>query len=242
MRRLPIVAAVLALPLVVTACGKSSSTPSSLKSPSAEATSSAPSATPVTGDDKTRAAAIQLTVADLPDGWKSQKITTTKAKERQEDADFDACLGVPTVEDVETTSNEVEFDRSDGFAFLSGLINVTKTEDQAQAYQAALTGPKMIDCSVASERKYFPPPAGSKVVSITGSKLDVPAPGIGVRTVLTLQLKNGRKVTITSDVYGVVVKRFVVQLNFTGLIQPMQKALEVDVSTKVFTRALANAS
>ena len=241
MRRLPILATVLALPMVMTACN-SSSTPSSLKSPSAAPTSAAPSVTPVTGDDKARAAAIQVAAGDLPAGWKPEKITETAAKQRQIDTDFDRCLGAPVVEDVETTSNEVEFSRSDGFAFVEGLINVTKTEAQAQLYQRVLSGPKGISCAIANERKYLPPPSGSKLVSVTGSRLDVPAPGIGIRTVATLRLQNGREISITTDDYGIVVKRFVVQVSCTGFVQPLQKTLEVGVAAKVFARALADAA
>ena len=242
MNRLLVVTAALALPIAVTSCSNSKPSPSSLNTPSATPTPTTPTPTPVTGNDKTRAAAIQVHLADLPDGWKAQKITTTAAKQRAEDAAFDKCLSVPTVEDVETTSSDVEFGRSDGFAFVDGLINVTKTEEQAQQYQTALAGSKAVTCAVSNARKFLTAPAGAKIVSITGSKLDVPGGGIGIRSVVTLQFKNGRKVSITSDDYGIVVKRFVIQATFTGVIQPMQQTFELGVVTKVFTRALASAA
>jgi len=245
MNRLFALATVLALPLAVTACSSSSSTPSAHNSPTSAVvpTSSSPTPTPVSGgDDKQRVAAIQLTLADLPSGWKSNRITTTPAQQRQEDAYFDACLGVPTIETEQTTSSAVEFDRSDGLAFADGLINVTKTADEAQADWNAFIGPKGVNCAVADAKKFLKPPKGASIVSITGSRLAVPSGQFGVRTVVTLKLSNGKDVTLTSDDIGMIAKRFEIQVTFTGVIQPAPKALEDSVVAKVFARAAANAA
>ena len=245
MNRVLAVATVLALPMAVSAC-TSSSTPSAHNSPSsAVVPSSTPTSSPTpvsTGDDKQRAGAIQLTVGDLPSGWKSNRITTTAAQQRQEDTYFDACLGVPTIETEQTTSSAVEFGRSDGLAFADGLINVTKTADEAQADWNAFIGPKGVDCAVADAKKFLKPPKGASIVSITGSRLAVPNGQFGVRTVVTLKLSNGREVTLTSDDIGMIAKRFEIQVTFTGVVQPVQKALEDSVAAKVFARAAANAA
>ena len=245
MNRLVTLATVLTLPVAVTACKSSSSSTSSLNSQSSSTTTTlaAPSATPIsTGDDKQRVKAIQLTAADLPSGWKPQKITTPASKQREEDAYFDACLGVPTIEDEQTTSSDVEFGRPDGFAFADGVINVTKTVPEAQADLAALTGPKAVSCSLADAKKFLTAPKGAKIVSLTVKPLSVPAGEIGLRMASTLKLSNGRDVTITSDTIGVIVKRFEVQLNFTSVVQPPQPALEQSVAAKVFARAMANSA
>ncbi|MDQ1685868.1 MAG: hypothetical protein QOC82_2605 [Frankiaceae bacterium] len=240
--RLTLAAALVLAPIVVTACN-SSSTPSAGKSPPASPSSPAPNTSPsVGGDDKQRTAAIQLTAADLPTGWKSEAVKTTPAQQRAEDEYFDACLGVPTIETIQTTSSVVDFSRSDGFAFADGLVNVTTTEAQAQQDEEALTGPKAVDCAVATTKKFLTPPNGAKILSIIGSKLDQPEGHIGIRTIVTFQLSNGRKVTLTSDTIGIIVKRFEVQINFTGVVQPPQQSLEDSVSAKVFARAIANAS
>jgi hypothetical protein len=233
----------LALPIALTACNSSSNKPVAQNSASQPA-SSTPTPTPTAagGTDAQRVAAIQLTAADLPSGWKTQALTTTPAKQREEDAYFDACLGVPTIEDIQTTSSEKDFARPDGFAFAGGLINVTKTAAQAQQDQVALTGPKAVSCGVADAKKFLTPPKGARIVSITGSKLDVPSGQIGIRTVITLKLSNGRDVTLTTDDIGIIVNRFEVQLNFTGVVQPVQKTLEDAVTAKVFARAMANAA
>lgn len=244
MNRLLTVAAVLSLPIAVTACN-SSSTPSSLKSPSANPTSAAPtpSTSPVTGNDTQRVAAIQLTAADLPSGWKSQKISATAKEQEAEDAYFDGCLGVPTIEKVQAATGHVEFGRSDGFAFADSLINVTTDETLAQQYQAALAGAKTPDCVEADAKKFFKAPKDTRIVSIVASKLTAPAPAFGYRVVITLHLETkDRDVTITIDTYGVVVKRFIVQVTFEGVIQPPQTSLEDSVTAKVFARAIANAT
>jgi len=244
MKRLLSLAAVLTLPVGLVACSSSSS-PSALKSSPDTATTVPVTTTLPTvnaGDDKQRAAAIQLTAADLPSGWKAQKINTPASKQREEDAYFDKCLGVPTIEDEQTTSSDVEFGRPDGFSFADGLVNVTKTEPEAAADLAALTGPKGVSCSLADAKKFLTAPKGAKIVSLTANRLSVPAGQIGIRLVSTLRLSNGRDVSITSDTIGVIVKRFEVQLNFTGVIQPPQKALEQAVAAKVFARANANAA
>lgn len=244
MNRSLAVAAVLTLPIAVTACKSSSSSTSAQNSPPAVTTTTVTTVVaPVhSASDKQLAAAIQLTAADLPSGWKSQKITTTAAQQRKEDAYFDACLGVPTIEDEQTTSSDVEFGRSDGFAFVDGLINVTKTEPEAVADQAALTGPKAVDCAVADAKKFLTPPKGARIVNIAGSRLAVPSGEIGLRTVVTMRLSNGQNVTLTSDTIGLIAKRFEVQLAFTGVVQAPQKALEESVSAKVFARAMANSA
>jgi len=239
MNRLLTFATALTLPVLVTACN-SSSTPSAHNSPS-----SVPSQTPsspATGDDKTLTASIQVAAGDLPSGWKSQPPSTTAAQQLKEDTYFDACLGVPTIDTEQTTSSDVEFERADGLAYVDGLINVTKTEAQAQVDQVALTGPKAVDCALAAEKKFFAPPKGTTIVSITGSKLDVPSGQIGIRIIVTLKLSNGREVTFTSDDIGMIVKRFEVQVTFSGLVQPPQKALEDSVTAKVFARAMADAT
>jgi len=243
MNRLLTVAAVLSLPLTLTACN-SSSTPSALKSPSASPTPTpTPTVTPVTGDDKQRAAAIQLTASDLPSGWQSQKITTTAKEQQEEDAFFDGCLGVPTIEDVETASDHVEFGRSDGFAFADSLINVAKDESLAQQYQAALAGAKTPDCVESDAKKFFKAPKDTTIKSIVASKLTVPEPGFGYRVVVTLHLEaKDRDLSLTIDTFGVVVKRFIVQVTFDGVIQPIQQSLEDSVTAKVFARAIANAA
>lgn len=241
MNRLLTFATVLMLPVVVTACS-SSSTPSAHNSPTSAVVPSQTPSSPPTADDRQLTASIQLAVGDLPSGWKSQKVSTTPAQQLEEDTYFDACLGVPTIESEQTTSSDVDFERADGFARADGLINVTKTEAQAQVDQVALTGPKAVGCAVAGEKKFLAPPKGTKIVSITGSKLDVPSGQIGIRTIVTLKLSNGREVTLTSDDIGIIVKRFEVQVAFSGLVQPPQKALEDSVTAKVFERAMANAT
>lgn len=244
MNRLVALATVLALPLAVSACN-SSSTPSAHNSPSSAVTPTPTTSSPApvnTGDDKQRVASIELAAGDLPSGWASQKSSTTAAEQLKEDKNFDACLGVPTIETEQTTSTDVEFGRSDGLAYAENLINVTKTEAQAQVDQAALIGPKGVSCAVANAKKFLKPPKGGTIVNITGSRLAVPNGEIGIRTVVTLKLSNGRQVTVTNDDIGIVAKRFEVQLAFTGLIQPPQKALEDSVTAKVFARAAANAA
>ncbi|MBV9097878.1 MAG: hypothetical protein JO079_07465 [Frankiaceae bacterium] len=244
MNRLLTGVAALALPLVLTACNSSSPKPQSQPSPSAAATTPAPAPTPTataTGDDKQRVAAIQLALSDLPSGWKTQPNTTTAAEQLKNDRNFDTCLGEPTIETIQTTSSEVDFSRGDGFAFAATLINVTKTEAQATPYLAVLNGPKGVSCSVASARRQ-PPPKGAAVVNVTGSQLPAPAGAFGIRVVLTYKLSSGRQVTLTVDDFGMVVKRFITQVVFTGLVQPPQKALEDSVTAKVFARAAANAS
>lgn len=235
----------LALPLALTGCNSKSGSPRTHSSPSAPVSASASaSATAPTSaaSDAQRIAAIQLTIDDLPSGWKAQPSTTTAAKQREEDAYFDACLHVPTIEDIQTASSVADFGRSDGFGFADGLVNVTTTEEQAQQDLAALTGPDAVNCAVADEKKFLAPPKGATIVSITGSKLDVPSGQIGIRTVVTLKLSNGREVKLTSDDIGIIVKRFEVQVNFTGVVQPMQPALEQQVVAKVFARATENAA
>ncbi len=244
MNRLIALASVLALPMALSACN-SSSTPSAHNSPSSAVTPTPTVSSPApvsTGDDKQRVAAIQLTADDLPSGWKSQRITTTAAQQTKEDAYFDACLGVPTIETEQTTSSAVEFGRADGLAFADGLINVTKTADEAQADWNAFTGPKGVDCAVADAKKFLKPPKGDSIVSITGSRLAVANGQFGVRTVVTLKLSGGREVTLTSDDIGIIAKRFEIQVTFTGVVQPPQKALEDSVTAKVFARAAANAA
>lgn len=234
----------LALPIALTACNSPAKKPVTQPTASVPVSSSpsTPTASPVSGTDKERVAAIQLKLDDLPSGWKEQPSTTTAAKQREEDAYFDACLGVPTIEDIQTTSSVADFGRSDGFGFADGLVNVTTTEAQAQQDLTALTGPKGVDCAVADEKKFLTPPKGSTIVSITGSKLSVPSGQIGIRTVVTLKLSNGREVTLTSDDIGIIVKRFEVQVNFTGVVQPVQPSLEQQVVAKVFARAAENAA
>lgn len=231
-------AAALWLPLALTACD-SSSRPSTLN------TAPAPSSSSPAADltDQQRAAAIQLTVADLPSGWKAQQISTTPAQRRAEDAYFDGCLGVPTIESTQTTSSDVEFGRADGFAFADGLINVTKTQAQADGYNTALTGPKTAGCAEATAKKFFKAPKDSTIAGIVGIKLTVPDPGFGYRVVITLHLTSkNRDVRLTLDTYGVVAKRFIVQVAFTGVIQPPQQSLEDSVSAKVFARATGYAA
>lgn len=244
MNRLLTAAVVLTLPVALSACNSSSS-PSSLNPPSAAETTPPASSTPtpVTGNDQQRAEAIQLSAADLPDGWKSQKITTTVKEQQEEDAFFDGCLGVPTIEDVQTATTHVEFGRSDGFAFADSLINVTKDEALAQQYQAALTGDKTPGCVEADAKKFFKAPKDTTIKSIVASKLPVPEPGFGYRVVITLHLETkNRDLSLTIDTYGVVVKRFIVQVTFDGVIQPIQQSLEDSVTAKVFARAIANAA
>ena len=242
-RRLTLVAALATMPLVVTACNSSSSPPSSLSTPSAQETTPAPSSTPVTGDDKQRATAIQLTVTDLPGDWKSEPIKATAAEQKEEDAFFDGCLGTPTIEDVQTATSHVEFNRGDGFLFADGLIDVTTTEDLAQKYQAALSGPDVARCAEADAKKFFKAPKDTTIVSIVGSKLTPPEPAFGYRIVITLHLTaKDRDVTLTIDTYGVVVKRFITQVSFEGLIQAPQPSLEDAVTAKVFARAIANSA
>jgi hypothetical protein len=244
MNRLLTLAATLTLPVALTACNSSSSTPSAHDSPSAPPSSASPSPSPTAnagGTDQQRVTAIQLTLTDLPSGWKAQPNTTTAAEQLKNDKEFDTCLGMPTIETIQTTSSEVDFSRADGFAFAATLINVTKTEPHAAPYQAVLAGPKGVSCSVASARSQ-PPPKGAKLVSATGSKLDAPAGEFATRTVVTYKLANGRDVSLTIDDFGMVVKRFIVQVAFTGVIQPPQKALEDSVVAKVLARATANAA
>lgn len=244
MKRLVTIAAVLTMPVGIVACSSSSS-PSALKSsPDTATTVPVTTTLPVVnaGNDKQRVAAIQLKASDLPSGWKPQHIDTPPSKQREEDAYFDKCLGVPTIEDEQTTSSDVEFGRSDGLSFTDGLVNVTNTEPEAAADQAALTGPKGVSCTLADAKKFLTAPKGAKIVSLTANRLSVPAGEIGLRLVSTLRLSNGREVSVTSDTIGVIVKRFEVQLNFTGVIQAPQKALEQAVAAKVFARAIANAS
>jgi len=244
MNRLLTGAAALALPLALAACGSSSSTPQSLNTPSAPTTSLTPNSSPTTvpgATDKQRVAAIQLALSDLPSGWKAQATTTTKAEQLKNDRDFDTCLGMPTIDTIQTASSEADFSRADGFAFASTLINVTKTEAQATPYLAVLNSQKGVSCSVASAREQ-PPPKGATVVNVTGSKIAAPAGAFGIRVVLTYKLSNGRQVKVTVDDFGVIVKRFIVQVDFTGLIQPPQKALEDSVVAKVFARTDANAA
>ncbi|MDQ1746026.1 MAG: hypothetical protein QOD07_289 [Frankiaceae bacterium] len=245
MNRLLTLAATLTVPIALTACGGSSSTPSAHDTPSAPPSSSAPPSPSPTatsgGTDQQRVTAIQLALTDLPSGWKSQPDTTTAAERLKNDRQFDTCLGLPTIETIQTTSSEVDFGRGDGFAFAATLINVTKNEPQAAPYQAVLAGPKGVSCSVASARSQ-PPPKGAKLVSATGSRLDAPAGEFAMRTVVTYKLANGRNVSLTIDDFGMVVKRFIVQVAFTGVIQPPQKALEDSVVAKVLARATANAA
>lgn len=238
-------ATALALPLLATACNSSSS-PSAQKSssPIASPTMPAPAATSPAAagaTDKQRADAIQLTAADLPTGWKFEKVTTTAAQQRKDDAEFDACLGQPTIEAIETASSEQDYGRADGFAFAGSLINVTKSEAQAQPYLTALEGPKGIPCSVASARRQ-PPPKGATIANVTGSKLAAPAGAVGIRVVVTYKFSNGRQIPVTIDDFGMAVKRFIVQVDFSGVIQPPQQALESSVTAKVFARAAVNAA
>jgi hypothetical protein len=244
--RLALVAA-LSLPLTLAACNSTSTTATPPKSsaPTSAPTSAPSSAAPTlnAGDDKQRASAIQMTIADLPSGWKAGKNTTPVAKQRAEDAFYDNCLHVPVIETIQTTSSQANFDRSDGFAFVDSLINVTKTEEQAQQDLAALSGPNGVSCSISSEKKFLTPPKGSTIVDITGSRLAESTPGeFGIQTVVTLRLSSGKEVKIISDDIGLVVKRFEIQLNFTSIIQPPQTSLEQDVTAKVFARATANAA
>lgn len=236
--------ATLALPIALTACS-SSSTPQALNTPSSSPSSSTPTPTPsptaAGGTDAQRIAAIQLTLADLPSGWKPQPVTTTAAQQLKTDRDFDTCLGQPTIETIQTASHEADFGRSDGFLFAGSLINVTKTEAQAAPYQTVLAGPKGVSCSIQSARTQ-PPPKGATLVSATGSRLTVPAGEIGIRVVVTYKLSNGRQVSLYVDDFGKVVKRFIVQVDFTGVIQPPQRALEDAVTAKVLDRAAVNAA
>ena len=235
-RRLTLAAGVATVAIAVTACN-SSSTPSSPNAPSAS------SVTPVTGDDKQRAAAIQLTVADLPGDWKSQKITTKPAEQQEEDAFFDGCLGTPTIDDVQTASSQVQFNRADGFLFAHGLINVTTTEALAQKYEAALSGSQAVSCAAADAKKFFKAPKDATIVSIVGSPLTPPEPVFGYRVVITLHLTaKDRDVPLTFDTYGVIVKRFITRVTFEGVIQAPQRSLADSVTAKVFARAIANAA
>lgn len=243
MNRLLVVAAALALPIAVTGCNSSSTKPSSLDTTTATPTPTptTPSATPAAGDDKARVAAIQMSLADLPSGWKSQPITTSSAEMAKGDARFDACLGVPTIDSVRTAESEVNFGRSDGFAFAGTIVNATHTDAQALPYLTALSGPKAVQCSIAETRRE-PPPKGATLVNVTGSQLTMTGTQFGFRTTTTYRLSNGRNASVTTDEFGVVVKRFVVQVDFTGVIQPVQQSLESELTAKVIARATVNAA
>jgi len=240
MNRLLVATAALALPIAVTACN-SSTNPSSLDTTTATPTPTTPSATPAAGDDQARVAAIQMSLADLPSGWKSQPIRTSAAEQAKDDARFDACLGVPTIDAVRTAQSEVDFGRADGFAFAGTLINATHSEAQAQPYLTALSGPKAVQCSIAETRRE-PPPKGATLVNVTGGQLTMAGAQFGFRTTSTYRLSNGRNVSVTTDEFGVVVKRFVVQVDFTGVIQPVQQSLESELTAKVIARASVNAA
>lgn len=211
-------------------------------SPSSGTTTSAAPRAATGGSDRQRAGDIQVRAADLPSGFRAQPVTTSAARQRQDDEYFDACLHVPTIDTVQTTSSEAVFARSDGFAFVEGLINVTRTTAEAQRDLDALVQPDAWRCAVAAERRFVTPPKGATVAAVTGSRLTEPTGEFGIRTVVTLRLANGRQVDLTSDTIGLVVKRFEVQLQFTGVVQQPQPALERMVTDRVFARARADAA
>ena len=224
---------VLALLVLVPACGGDDSD-------SADTTAPPTTARATAELDKARAGRIVLTGADLP-GYTED---VSAEEDPAVDEAFAACVENDPVLTADPATNPrtvdgSDFDKSDEQSVSSSAV-IAETEDQARAAMGRLREQGVLDCLGTNFREELGETLGSEATlrSVDVDELPVAAAGdesVGLRLVATIGVE-GETVRVTADVTAIRRERAVAFLVTNGVNSPFPQAERTDLATKMAGR------
>lgn len=242
MRTIARAGVLLALAVGTCACGggRASTAVSdvSRSSPLPATSSATPASTrPVSASSlAARARGILVRRDDLPAGWR-QKAYQPDRNQRQEDREFDMCLGVPLIDNLETLDLHSQFTTSSGLAVVLAEVTVVKTVPDAARDLHAATTSKAPGCLRGQLQRHVHPPKGARIASVAVRRSVQPAGYVGTRSIVTYAFANGSMAPIIEDQVAFVRGRAEVTVYFSSAFHAPDLGLEHRVMARVHERA-----
>lgn len=242
MRTIAQVGALLAIAVGAVACGGGSASTAgadvSTSSPLAATSSESPASRPPESASGLADGARSLLVRrdDLPAGWR-EKAYQPDRNQRQEDREYDTCLGVPLIDNLQTLDLHSRFTTSSDLAVVLSEVAVDRTLSDAVRDLHASATSKAPSCLRGLLQRYVHPPKGARVDSVAVRRSVQPAGYVGLRSVVTLAFANGSRVPIIDDQVAFVRGRAEVTVNFSSAFHAPDAGLERRVMARVHERA-----